>query len=187
MADEERQEEVIEITGVRSGRPALSARDVKEFWASFSLEGESVGKSLLSLREGGIVIQYDDSTSIQLGSSGVEIMTDKDIEVIARERIELKSEKVVSIEAEEMIEVFGENSFVELSPTEIKMFAEDIEMDELLITEAEGIEAARDARLTIRLARSLDEDGIRGVHGDFIRYQQMRESENIEGSPIGCP
>ena len=151
--------EIVDFDGMSNNR------DVKMFTSPD-------GSKHIVLDGDGVIIQCNSGTTIQLGSEGVAIVTDEDIELVAGESISLESKKVVSIAAEEKIEIFGEDSFIELGPTEIKTYAEDIEMEELLVTEAEGVNAAQDARLTIRIIESSDEDGIRGAHGDFIRYRQ---------------
>ena len=125
----EEEQPPIGVDSWSSVRNTPADRSVKEFSVSFTSAAGNTRIASLALLDGEIMIQYDDSTSIKLGSSGIEIVTNEEIEVIAGERIELESEKVVSVEAEEKIEIFGEDCFVELSPTEIKMSAEDIEIN----------------------------------------------------------
>ena len=189
--EEEQQGPTIrhEIQGI--SLTETDVRAVKSFSVTLTAADGSTHNALIALQYGEIVIQFDQSQII-LGGDGVQIQTNEEIEIIAGEKLSLESEKVVSIEAEEMIEIFGEESFVELSPTEIKIYAEDIEMDELLITGARGIEVERDPILIVRLFRrffggsSSDVDGIQGLHGDFIRYQQMRNLENLDLDQNGC-
>ena len=83
----------------------------------------------ITLTGDSVIIQCSDGTSITLGASGVTIETANNIIANASKKISVVSGEKITISAEEKISINCEDSFVEINPFDIKMYAEIIEMD----------------------------------------------------------